>query len=199
MITIVLKLRVAFCALGVLTLFSGMAFCQSLLPFSGLGQFGAASNNYSEFFNGIGVIGARGGFSYGWGDIRVEDVVALGKNNILLYQDFSSFVHHRKADLRDAYFSAAIGIGVPETEYLTIRMDTNIGATTRFDQHTDAANLSIPYRAALGVLALRNDQAGFITLNNRNRYWSWTSVADYQLLPRSMCWQVTSGSGSKAR
>ena len=133
----------------------------------------ATSNNYFEFLKGIGVTSARAGFFYGWGDIRVEDVVALGQNNILLFQDFASFVHHRKTDLKDAYFSAVIGIGTPEMEFLTFGVETNIGASTRFKQYTDAANLSIPYRAALGVLALGNNEAGLITLNNRNRYWAF--------------------------
>ena len=162
---------VAACVVSIM-LFYGTAFGQGLLPFGGFGQFGATSNNYFEFFRGIGVTGARAGFFYGWGDIHVEDVVALGQNNILLYQDFASFVHHRKADLRDAYFSAVIGIGSPETEYVTVRMDTNIGATTQFKQYTDAANLSIPYRATFAILALGDNDAGFISLNNRNRYWA---------------------------
>jgi hypothetical protein len=167
-----LKLRVVACAVAGVMLLCGTAFGQGLLPFAGMGQSGATSNNYFEFFQGIGVTGARAGFFYGWGDIRVEDVVALGQNNILLWQDFASFVHHRKADLRDAYFSAAIGIGTPETECLTVRMDTNIGATTQFKQYTDAANLSIPYRSAFAILALGNNEAGFISLNNRNRFWA---------------------------
>ena len=100
-----LKLHVVSCAVASVMLLCGTAFGQGLLPFAGMGQSGATSNNYFEFFSGIGVTGARAGFFYGWGDIRVEDVVALGQNNILLWQDFASFVHHRKADLRDAYFS----------------------------------------------------------------------------------------------
>jgi hypothetical protein len=165
-----LRLRVLSCALGAVMLFSGMAFGQGLLPISGFGQFGAISNNFFELFSGLGVTSARVGLFYGSGDIRVEDIVALGQNNILLYQDFSSFVHHRKADLRDAYFSGVIGIGTAERECLTFSVETNLGASTRFRQYTDAANLAIPYRAALGVLALGNNGVGLITLNNKNRY-----------------------------
>ena len=167
------KVRTLACALGIIVLFCGTAFGQSLLPLSGFGQFGATSNSFFEFLSGIGLTSARFGIFYGLGDIRVEDVVALGQNNILLYEDFSSFVHHRKADLKDTYFSAVIGIGTPERECLTFGVETNVGASTRFKQYTDAANLSIPYRAALGVLALGNNDAGLITLNNKNRYWAF--------------------------
>lgn len=172
-----LKWAVAACALGTVILFGGMAFCQNLLPLSGLGQFGETSNEYFGFFKGIGVTSARLGIFYGSGDIRVDDSVALGQNNILVYQDFSSFVHHRKTDLNDAYLSGVIGIGTPEMEFLTFSVETNLGASARFKQYTDADNLSIPYRAALGVLALGNNEAGSITLNNRNRYWAFDLCA----------------------
>ncbi len=171
MVRIGLKLRVLVCLLFASSLLSGVAFGQGLLPFNGFGQLGAPGNNYIEFLGGMGVTGARAGFFYGWGDIRVEDVVGLGQNNILLYQDFASFVHHRKVNLDDAYFSLAVGIGTPETECITVRMDTNVGVPSRFMQYTDAANLPIPYRSALAILALGNNEPGFITLNNRNRFW----------------------------
>src|SRR5271157_4237456 len=171
--TNMLKLPAAACALATIMLFGGMAFCQSPLPLSRFGQFEATSNDYFEFFKGIGVTSARVGIFYGWGDIHVDDFVALGQNNILLYEDFSSFVYHRKTDLKDAYFSGGVGIGRPEMEFLTVSVETNLGSTTRFKQYTDAENLSIPYRAALGVLALGNNEAGLITLNNRNRYWAF--------------------------
>jgi hypothetical protein len=175
------KLRVLACAVGSIMLFCGTALGQSPLPLSGFGQFGATSNNFFEFLGGIGVTSARVGFFYGSGDIRVEDVVALGQNNILLYQDFASFVHHRRADLKDTYFSAVIGIGAPERECLTFGVQTNIGASTRFKQYTDAANLAIPYRAALGVLALGNNEAGLINLNNKNRYLAFDICASLPL------------------
>ncbi len=171
--TRVLRLFVAVCAVGTIMLVGGTAFCQSLLPPFGLGQFGAVSNNYFEFLMGLGLTSARVGIFYGWGNIRVEDTVGLGQNNILLFQDFSSFVHNRRTDLRDAYLSGVIGIGTPQTEFLTFGVEANVGSCTQFKQYTDAANLSIPYRAALGVLALGNNEVGLISLNNRNRYWAF--------------------------
>ena len=171
--TNMLKLPAAACALATIMLFGGMAFCQSPLPLSRFGQFEATSNDYFEFFKGIGVTSARVGIFYGWGDIRVDDFVALGQNNILLFQDFSSFVHYRKTDLKDTYFSGVIGLGTRQMEFITFSVETNLGSSTQFKQYTDAANLSIPYRAALGVLALSNNEAGLITLDNRNRYWAF--------------------------
>ena len=171
--TRVLRLFVAVCAVGTIMLVGGTAFCQSLLPPFGLGQFGAVSNNYFEFLMGLGLTSARVGIFYGWGNIRVEDTVGLGQNDILLFQDFSSFVHNRRTDLRDAYLTGVIGIGTPQKEFLTFGAEANVGSCTEFKRYTDAANLSIPYRAALGVLALGNNEVGLISLNNRNRYWAF--------------------------
>ncbi len=170
----VLRLLAGVCAAGTIILVAGgTAFCQNLLPSFGFGKFGAVSNNYFEFLRGIGLTSARVGMFYGWGNIRVEDTVGLGQHNILHHQDFSSFVHNRKTDLRDAYLSGVIGIGTPQTEFLTFGVEANVGSCTRFKQYTDAANLSILYRAALGVLALGNNEVGLISLNDRNRYWAF--------------------------
>jgi hypothetical protein len=171
------------CALGAIMVCGGSASCRGLIPLSGLGQFDATAYNYVDVLKGIGLTSLRVGIFYGRGDIRVEDVVALGRNNILLFQDFSSFVHHRKTDMKDAYVSGVIGIGFPKMEFLTFGLETNLGTSTRFKQYTDAANLSVPYRAALGVLALNNDEAGSITLNNKNRYWAFDACGKLPAFP----------------
>jgi hypothetical protein len=134
---------------------------------------GAVSNNFYDFFKGIGLTSARFGIFYGWGDIHVDDHVALGQNSVLLYQDFSSFDHHRKTDLKDAYFSGVLGIGAPEMEFLSFGVETNLGSITRFKQFTDPENFGAPYGAAVVIVGLYNNQAGFIPLNNKNRYWAF--------------------------
>ena len=167
------KLRALACALGIIMLFCGTAFGQSLLPLSGFGQFGATSNNFLEFLSGIGLTSARFGIFYGSGDIRVDDHVALGQTSVLLYQDFSHFDHHRKTGLKDAYFSGVLGIGARERECLTFGVETNLGSLTRFEQYTDPQNFGAPYGAAVVIIGLYNNQAGFIPLNNKNRYWAF--------------------------
>ncbi len=159
-------------------LLGGGAFGQSLLPVSGPGGFGAAPGNFIDVYGGTGVTSARVGVFYGGGQLHVDDFIAEGRATIL-QSDFATFVHHRKADLRDAYFSGVLGMGTQGMEFLTLGVATNLGITTRFKQYTDPGNYPKPplpperwYRGVLGIYGLGNEESGLITLNNKNRYWA---------------------------
>ncbi len=137
-------------------------------------------SDYWDFLGSIGVTSARVGLFYGGGWIQVEDAVAFGQHVGLLQSDFGGFVHHRKADLKDWYISGILGVGLPAMEFLTFAVETNRRLPTKFTQYTDAGNFPVStlppnrwYRGALGVLVLGNNEAGFINLDNRNKYWAF--------------------------
>jgi hypothetical protein len=119
----------------------------------------------------------KAGLFYGGGRISVDHNIPAGPGQLDTQTVFDTFSHRRETRLDDAYAAFQWGLRRGESDVLLLNLETNLGRITRFKQTTapgtGLGSLITGGRATLAILWLPDNTEGEISLDNRNRVWTW--------------------------